>query len=82
MWIMSRAATPIGVLVRYRRLTRRNPDPDPEVIDRSRSVRATLNHNPVDDGVESWCFRYLDVGSASEEGVREGVGVGSGVGCG
>jgi len=70
------------VLVRCRRLTRRKSNSELEVVDTSRPIHATLDHNSVDDGVESRCSRYLDVRSAPEEaGAYGDVGVGSAVGC-
>ena len=41
------------MLVRCRRLSGRISDPEFEVVDRSRPICATLDHNTVDDGIES-----------------------------
>ena len=69
--------------MRCRRLTGRKSDSELQVVDSSRPLCATLDHIPVDNGVESGCSRYLDVRSASEEvgvyGVYGGVVVGSSV---
>ena len=69
------------MLVRCRRLSGRISDPEFEVVNRSRPIYATLDHNSVDDGIESRCSRYLDVRSAAEEaGAYGDVGIGSVVG--
>lgn len=64
-------------------LSTRKSDSELQVVDSSKPVRATLDHIPVDNDVESGCSHYLDVRSASEEvgvyGVCGGAVVGSSV---
>jgi hypothetical protein len=65
---------------------------EPKVVSRSRPVRATLNYNPVNDGVESCISGEAYVGGAPEhpwkrwqgvgtDGTRVGIGVVSGMRC-
>ena len=79
MAFISRAVTLVPV--HCRPLTRKKSGPELEVVDRSRPILATLDGNPIDDGVESRCSRYLDVRSTAEKGgACVDVAVGSVVG--